>query len=78
MRDDGVTKQDMLRSAVRWLKVDVEPTPLQKFLRPFFILAAREFLRRKKEMSFMGVRGVKRDGDFGGDGYKEGGVGGGG
>lgn len=55
MRDDGVTKQDVSRSAVCWLRVDVEPTPWQKFLRPFFILDAREFLRRRKERSFMGV-----------------------
>lgn len=50
-----MTKQDMSRSAVCWLRVDVEPTPWQKFLRPFFILDVREFLRRKKERSFMGV-----------------------
>ncbi|WVZ26696.1 hypothetical protein V8G54_005240 [Vigna mungo] len=38
-----------------WLRVEVEPLLLQKVLMPFFILAPKEFLRRKKGMSFMNV-----------------------
>ena len=38
-----------------WLRVEVEPSSLQKLvLIPFFILAPREFLRRKKDRSFIG------------------------
>lgn len=38
-----------------WLRVEVEPLLLQKVLMPFFILAPKEFLRRKKGMSFISV-----------------------
>lgn len=40
-----------------WLRVEVEPSPLQKFLKPFFILAPKWFLRSKKDKSFIVLRG---------------------
>lgn len=39
---------------VFWSRVEVEPSSLQKvLLKPFLIFAPKEFLRRKKERSFM-------------------------
>lgn len=41
-----------------WSRVEVEALLLQEFLKPFFILAPRELLKRKKERSFMEDGGV--------------------
>lgn len=36
-----------------WLAVDVESSPLQELLKPFFILELKAFFRRKKDKSFI-------------------------